>query len=276
MFRDITIGQFYPGSSLLHRLDARVKLLGVIVYSVGIFLLNNIFGFIFITAVLLALIAISDVPLRYMLRGLRFVVVLIAFAVIINLFFTDGEHVFWSWRFLVISDTGILKAAFFAIRLLYVIVGASLLTYTTTPTDLTAGMEKALRPLNKIHVPVQEIAMMMSIALRFIPILAEEVNKIIDAQLARGAEFDSGGLIKKAKGMVPILVPLFVSAFRRASDLATAMEARCYQGGPGRTKMNPLKYESRDKAAYFVILAYLLAIIAIKVALNKLGIWGSV
>ena len=276
MFRDITIGQFYPGSSLLHRLDARVKLLGVIVYSVGIFLLNNILGFIFITAVLLALIAISDVPLRYMLKGLRFVVVLIAFAVIINLFFTDGEHVFWSWRFLVISDTGILKAAFFAIRLLYVIVGASLLTYTTTPTDLTAGMEKALRPLNKIHVPVQEIAMMMSIALRFIPILAEEVNKIIDAQLARGAEFDSGGLIKKAKGMVPILVPLFVSAFRRASDLATAMEARCYQGGPGRTKMNPLKYENRDKAAYFVILAYLLAIIAIKVTLNKLGIWGSV
>ena len=276
MFRDITIGQFYPGSSLLHRLDARVKLLGVIVYSVGIFLLNNIFGFIFITAVLAALIAISDVPLRYMLRGLRFVVVLIAFAVIINLFFTDGEHVFWSWRFLVISDTGILKAAFFAIRLLYVIVGASLLTYTTTPTDLTAGMEKALRPLNKIHVPVQEIAMMMSIALRFIPILAEEVNKIIDAQLARGAEFDSGGLIKKAKGMVPILVPLFVSAFRRASDLATAMEARCYQGGPGRTKMNPLKYENRDKAAYFVILAYLLGIIAIKVTLNKLGVWGSV
>ena len=276
MFRDITIGQFYPGSSLLHSLDARVKLLGVIVYSVGIFLLNNIFGFIFITAVLAALIAISDVPLRYMLRGLRFVVVLIAFAVIINLFFTDGEHVFWSWRFLVISDTGILKAAFFAIRLLYVIVGASLLTYTTTPTDLTAGMEKALRPLNKIHVPVQEIAMMMSIALRFIPILAEEVNKIIDAQLARGAEFDSGGLIKKAKGMVPILVPLFVSAFRRASDLATAMEARCYQGGPGRTKMNPLKYENRDKAAYFVILAYLLGIIAIKVTLNKLGVWGSV
>lgn len=276
MFRDITIGQYYPGSSVIHRLDPRVKLLGVIVYSVGIFLIDNILGFIFITVILAALIAASKVPLSFMLKGLRFIVVLIIFAVVINLFFTDGEHVFWSWRFLVISDTGILKAAFFAIRLLYVIVGASLLTYTTTPTVLTAGMEKALRPLNRIHVPVQEIAMMMSIALRFIPILAEEVNKIIDAQLSRGADFDSGGLIKKAKGMIPILIPLFVSAFRRASDLATAMEARCYSGGKDRTQLHPLKYENRDKAGYFVILAYLLAVIAIRVALNKLGIWGSV
>lgn len=276
MFRDITIGQFYPAESVLHRLDPRVKLLGVIVYSVGVFLINNILGFIFIAAVLVSMIKLSNVPLKFIMKGLRFIVVLIMFAVIINLFFTDGEHVFWSWWVLAISDTGILKAAFFALRLVFVIVGASLLTYTTTPTNLTAGIERALSPLTKIHFPVQEIAMMMSIALRFIPILAEEVNKIINAQLARGAQFDTGGLIKKAKGMIPILIPLFVSAFKRASDLATAMEARCYQGGVKRTQMNPLTYTGRDRAGYFVILAYLLAVIAIRVVLKTSGVWGSV
>lgn len=276
MFRDITIGQFYPADSLLHRLDPRVKLLGVIVYSVGVFLIKNIFGFIFIAAVLAAMIKLSNVPLKFILKGMRFIVVLIIFAVVINLFFTDGEHVFWSWGIFTISDTGILKAVFFALRLMFVIVGASLLTYTTTPTKLTAGIEKALSPLNRINFPVQEIAMMMSIALRFIPILAEEVNKIINAQLARGAEFDTGGIVKKAKGMVPILVPLFVSAFKRASDLATAMEARCYQGGVMRTQMNPLEYGPGDKAGYLIILAYLIAVTAIRIGLKQLGIWGSV
>lgn len=276
MFRDITIGQYYPTDSVFHRLDPRVKLLGVIVYSVGVFLINNILGFIFITAVLAAMIAASNVPLKYILKGMRFIVVLVMFALIINLFFTDGDHVFWSWKILVISDTGILKAAFFALRLVYVIVGASLLTYTTTPTNLTSGIEKALSPLARINFPVQEIAMMMSIALRFIPILTQELNKIMNAQLARGADFDSGGIIKKAKGMIPILIPLFVSAFKRASDLATAMEARCYHSGVKRTHMNPLKYEPRDKAAYFVILAYLLAVIAVRVVLKRLGVWGSV
>lgn len=276
MFRDITIGQYYPTESLLHRLDPRVKLLGVIIYAIGIFVIDNIWGFIYITGVLVALVALSNVPLKFILKGMRFIVVLIVFAVVINLLFTSGEVVFWSWWIMVISDRGILRAAFFALRIIYVIVGASLLTYTTTPTTLTAGIEKALSPLNKIHFPAHEIAMMMSIALRFIPILAEEVNKIIKAQLARGAEFDTGGIIQKAKGMIPILVPLFISAFRRASELATAMESRCYRGGDGRTRMNPLKYEKRDKAGYIVIVLYLAAAVAIRVLLAYFNVWGSV
>lgn len=276
MFRDITIGQYYPTDSILHRLDPRVKLLGVIVYSVGIFVINNIFGFIFITAVLAALIAISHVPLKYMLKGLRFLAILIIFAFVINILFTDGDKVYWSWGIFAISNTGILRAVFFSLRIFYVVVGASLLTYTTTPTTLTSGIEKALSPLAKIHFPAHEIALMMSIALRFIPILSEEVNKIINAQLSRGAEFDTGGLIKKAKGMIPILIPLFVSAFRRASDLATAMEARCYRGGGEHTQMNPLKYASRDKAGYFIILGYLLVVIAIRIVCNRLEIWGTI
>ena len=276
MFRDITIGQFYPTDSVLHRLDPRVKLLGVIVYSVGVFVINNILGFIFITGVLIAMISISNVPLKFIFRGMRFIAVIIIFAVVINLFFTEGNHNYWSWWIFTISDTGILKAVFFALRMVYVIVGASLLTYTTTPTTLTSGIEKALSPLNRIRFPAHEIALMMSIALRFIPILSEEVNKIINAQLARGADFDTGGIIKKAKGMIPILIPLFVSAFKRAADLATAMEARCYMGAEGRTQMNPLKYSSIDKAGYFVILGYAAAVAAIRVFLTVFGVWGSV
>ena len=174
------------------------------------------------------------------------------------------------------SYEGIYRAVYFAVRLIYVIVGASLLTYTTTPTTLTNGLEKVFKPLDKIHFPGHEIAMMMSIALRFIPILTEEINKIIKAQLARGADFDTGGLILKARGMIPIMVPLFVSAFRRATELATAMEARCYSGGPNRTKMFPLKYEKRDKIAYIILVVYLLAAIGLRILMDHFLTWGLV
>lgn len=276
MFRDITIGQYYPGNSILHRLDPRVKLLGVIVYIAILFIINNIWALIFPAVILGVMIAISKIPLSYILRGMRMLVVLIIAAVFFNVFFTEGEHMIWKWWIFKMSYEGILRAVFFAVRLMFVVVGASMLTYTTTPTTLTNGLEKVLSPLRKIHFPAHELAMMMSIALRFIPILAEEMNKIIKAQLARGADFESGGIIKKAKGMIPILIPLFVSAFRRASDLATAMEARCYHGGGGRTKMCPLKYVTADKVSYVLILIVLLISIGMRILMDRFLLWGRV
>lgn len=276
MFRDITIGQYYPGNSILHRLDPRVKLLGVIVYVAILFIINNIWTLIFPAAILIALIAVSKIPVSYILKGMRMLIFLMAAAVFFNVLFTEGEHMIWRWWILKVSYEGILRAVFFAVRLMFVVVGASMLTYTTTPTTLTNGLEKVFSPLKKIHFPAHELAMMMSIALRFIPILAEEMNKIIKAQLARGADFESGGLVRKARGMVPILIPLFISAFRRASDLATAMEARCYHGGDGRTRMHPLRYKTRDKASYVLILFALLLMIAMRILTDRFLTWGSV
>ena len=276
MFRNITLGQYYPGDSPLHRLDPRVKLFGLVIYIAGVFIINNIWGFIFIIGVLGVLTAISHIPLRHMLKGLRAILVLVILAVIFNLFSGDPKDAIWHWWILTITTQSILKAAFFVLRLLCVVLGSSLLTYTTTPTTLTAGLEKVFSHLKFMHFPAHEIAMMMSIALRFIPILAEEVTKITNAQLARGADFDTGGLIKKAKGMIPILIPLFVSAFKRAADLATAMEARCYHGGEGRTRMNPLTYEAADIKAYIIILVFLVITIGIRVVMDRLGLPGTV
>ena len=275
MFKDITIGQYYPANSILHRLDPRVKLFGVVVYIAAVFIINHLLGFIFLTAAIAILIGLSKVPLKHILKGLRFVWFLVILAVFFNLFFSDGT-IIWKWWIFHMSYEGIYRAVYFAVSLIYVIVGASLLTYTTTPTTLTNGLEKVFKPLDKIHFPGHEIAMMMSIALRFIPILTEEINKIIKAQLARGADFDTGGLILKAKGMIPIMVPLFVSAFRRATELATAMEARCYSGGPNRTKMFPLKYEKRDKIAYIILVVYLLAAIGLRILMDHFLTWGLV
>ena len=275
MFRNITLGQYYPVDSILHRLDPRVKLAGVVVYIAALFIINNIWGFIFLGGGLAAIIAASRVPVRYMMKGLRAVLFFILFAVVFNLFSGSGE-ILWQWWILKLTANGILKAIFFALRLLCVVLGAGLLTYTTTPTTLTSGLEKVFSPFEVIHFPAHEIAMMMSIALRFIPILADEVNKITNAQLARGADFETGGIFKKAKGMIPILIPLFVSAFKRAADLATAMEARCYHGGSGRTKIFPLRYEKRDKAAYVIVLAYLAAAILLRIYMTKFSIAGSI
>lgn len=275
MFRDITIGQFYPVTSIINKLDPRVKLAGVVIYIAAVFIINNIFGLAYIIAALAVLIYLSKVPLKHILKGLKFVWVLMAFAIFFNLFFSDGE-IIWQWWIFHLTRQGILRAAFFAIRLVCVIMGSAMLTYTTTPTNLTAGLEKVFKPLNKIHFPGHEIAMMMSIALRFIPILAEEVNKIINAQLARGADFDSGGILVKAKGMVPIMIPLFISAFRRASDLATAMESRCYSGGEGRTKMYPLQYHKRDRNAYIILGLFLLGSIGLRILLSHTLTFGFI
>lgn len=276
MFRNITLGQYYPENSLLHQLDPRVKLFGLVVYIAGVFIINNLWGFIFITGALAVLIALSKIPLRHMLKGLRAIMVLVILAVIFNLFSGNPQDALWHWWILTITTQSILKACFFVLRLVCVVLGSALLTYTTTPTTLTAGLEKVFSHLKFMHFPAHEIAMMMSIALRFIPILADEVNKITNAQLARGADFDTGGLIKKAKGMIPILIPLFVSAFKRASDLALAMEARCYHGGEGRTRMNPLVYEANDLKAYIVCFVFLAAAIGVRVLMDRLGLPGQV
>lgn len=260
MIRDITIGQYYPAKSVLHRLDPRVKLVSTLLYLISLFLFKSIPGYIVATVFLVAVIRLSKVPFSYIVKGLRPIVMLLLITVLFNLFLTrDGEVLFHAWIF-TITEGGLRTAVYMAIRLIYLIIGSSLMTFTTTPNELTDGIEKLLHPLNKIRVPVHEAAMMMSIALRFIPILLEETDKIMKAQIARGADLESGNIIQRAKNMIPILVPLFVSAFRRANDLAMAMEARCYRGGEGRTKMKPLKYQSRDRMAYIVVVAYVAAV----------------
>lgn len=263
MIRDITIGQYYPADSVIHRLDPRTKLVGTLVFILSLFLFKSYVAYAVATVFLGAVIRLSKVPLKFMLKGLRAIMILLMITVVFNLFLIPGTPLLKIWK-LTITREGVETAIFMAIRLTYLIVGSSVMTLTTTPNQLTDGMEKGLRPLNKIHVPVHDVAMMMSIALRFIPILLEETDKIMKAQAARGADFESGNMIQKAKGMVPLLVPLFISAFRRANDLAMAMEARGYHGGEGRTKMKPLRYETRDRLAYLLLAAYLLAMFAAK------------
>ena len=263
MIRDITIGQYYPAKSILHRLDPRVKLVSTLLYLISLFLFKSIAGYLAVTVFLVGIIRASKVPFRYIVKGLKPIVMLLMITVVFNLFLQkDGEVLLRIWK-LSITTVGLRNAVYMAVRLIYLIIGSSLMTFTTTPNELTDGIEALLHPLNKVHVPVHEVAMMMSIALRFIPILLEETDKIMKAQQARGADFESGNMIQRAKSMIPILVPLFVSAFRRAYDLAMAMEARCYRGGEGRTKMKPLKYQTRDRAAYVTMVVYAAVVVAI-------------
>ena len=263
MIRDITIGQYYPAKSVLHRLDPRVKLVATLLYLISLFLFKNILGYLVTTVFLIAIIKLSKVPFRYIMRGMKPIMMLLLITLLFNLFLTrEGDVLFHEWIF-TITEGGLRTAILMAIRLVYLITGSSLMTFTTTPNELTDGIESLLKPLNKIHVPVHEIAMIMSIALRFIPILLEETDKIMKAQIARGADLESGNMIQKAKSMVPILVPLFVSAFRRANDLAMAMEARCYRGGDGRTKMKPLHYTGVDRTAYVLVIFYVAAVVII-------------
>ena len=263
MIRDITIGQYYPAKSILHRLDPRVKLVSTLLYLVSLFLFKSIPGYIVATIFLVAVIKLSKVPFSYIMKGMKPIIMLLMITVLFNLFLTrEGDVLFHAWIFTV-TEGGLTTAVYMAIRLIYLIAGSSLMTFTTTPNELTDGIERLLHPLNKIHVPVHEVAMMMSIALRFIPILLEETDKIMKAQIARGADLESGNMIQRAKSMIPILVPLFVSAFRRANDLAMAMEARCYRGGEGRTKMKPLKYRNRDYAAYIIVVVYVIGVFVI-------------
>ncbi len=262
MLRDITLGQYYPAKSTIHKLDPRVKLVTTIVFIISLFVAKGVVGYAIASLFLAMVIRMSRVPFSYMTKGLKAIIMILMLTVLFNLFLIDGDFVLWRFGFLRITDKGLKTAVFMAVRLIYLILGSSIMTLTTTPNDLTDGLEKLLGPLKKLHVPVHEIAMMMSIALRFIPILLEETDKIMKAQIARGADFETGNLLQKAKAMVPLLVPLFISAFRRANDLAMAMEARCYHGGDGRTKMKPLHYESRDRIAYAVVWGYFLLMAA--------------
>ena len=237
MIRDITLGQYYRTDSVIHRLDPRVKLIATFFYIISLFVIKNFIGYVVCAIFLITVISLSKVPFKFMIKGMKAIMFLLILTVVFNLFLTPGTPLISVWK-ITITLEGARTAAFMAIRLTFLIIGSSVMTLTTTPNNLTDGLEKVMAPLKVIKVPVHEVAMIMSIALRFIPILLEETDKIMKAQIARGADFESGNLIKKAKSLVPLLVPLFISAFRRANDLAMAMEARCYQGGEGRTKID--------------------------------------
>lgn len=264
MLRDITLGQFFPGNTFIHRLDPRTKLLAVILYIVALFNAQGVVTYAIVAALLALCIIVSRVPFRSLTRGLKPIYIIVAFTAIMNLFFTSGTPLGTGWLLSHITQEGLRSAIYMILRIVMLIMGTFLLTYTTSPISLTDGLESLLSPLKKLRLPVHELAMMMSIALRFIPTLIEETDKIMSAQKARGADFESGNLIQKAKAMLPILVPLFVSAFRRADELATAMECRCYHGGEGRTKLHVLQYEGRDYLALALGLAVTAGIIVLR------------
>lgn len=266
MIRDITIGQYYPADSYIHKLDPRTKIIGTFVFIISLFIQKSIFTYLIATLFLGGVIYISKVPLRFILRGLKPIFFILIFSVLVNMCFTPGIPLI-HFGFITITEQGIKTAAYMGIRLMYLILGSSLMTFTTTPTQLTDGLEYIFRGLKVIHVPVHEIAMMMSIALRFIPILTEELDKIMKAQMARCADFDSGNLLNKVKSLIPVLVPLFISAIRRANDLAMAMEARCYNGSVGRTKMKPLEYKNLDTTGYTILTVYLVLMFVIGILL---------
>lgn len=264
MIRDITIGQYYPANSVIHQLDARVKIIAVLIYIISLFVVNDMIGYCFVIAVLGIVIHLSKVPLRFMLKGIKSIFIIILFTLILNVFTTKGEHILVHWGWITITLEGVIMAVKMCTRLVLLIIGSSVLTLTTTPIQLTDGIEYLLKPFKKIGVPSHEIAMMMTIALRFIPTLLDETDKIMKAQQARGADFETGGLIKRAKSLIPILVPLFISAFRRAEELAMAMEARCYHGDENRTRMNQMRFEKCDFGAVFCLILYFALIIGIR------------
>ena len=263
MLKDITLGQYFPGSTVVHRLDPRTKLLMVVLYIVALFLAKWWVSYGLMLAFLVTAIVLSRIRPKALFRGLKPLLIIIIFTALINLFYSDGQVLvqFWIFR---ITREGILQAVFLVLRIMMLVMGTFLLTYTTSPIALTDGLESLLSPLKKIRFPVHELAMMMSIALRFIPTLIEETDKIISAQKARGADFETGNLFRRAKALVPILVPLFVSAFRRADELATAMECRCYHGGEGRTKMKQLHYRLRDVVTLLLGAALLGGVITLR------------
>lgn len=266
MIRDITIGQYYPSHSVLHRLDPRTKIMGTVFFIISLFVGNSVLTYGVATLFLAIMIKISKIPLKFILKGLKPIIILLLFSVVINMLFTPGEAIV-SIGFLHITKEGIQLAVFLAIRLVYLVIGSSLMTFTTTPTALTDGLERLFQFLKVVKVPVHEVAMMMAIALRFIPILTEELDKIMKAQAARGADFNRGTLKEKVHGLIPIMVPLFIAAIRRSNDLAMAMEARCYHGGEGRTRMKPLIYEKRDYISYLIVIAYFIGIVMLRILL---------
>lgn len=264
MLKDITLGQYFPGNSVVHRLDPRTKLLITVGYIVALFLCQWFVSYGLIVLFLVIAVALSHIRLKALFKGLKPLLVIILFTAVINLFFTDGTPLveFWVFR---ITREGIRSAFFLILRIMLLVMGTFLLTYTTSPIALTDGLESLLSPLKKLRFPVHELAMMMSIALRFIPTLIEETDKIISAQKARGADFESGNLFRRAKALVPVLVPLFISAFRRADELATAMECRCYHGGDGRTKLKQLRFRASDRLAFLFAAAALAGVIVLRI-----------
>ena len=265
MLKDITLGQYFPGNTVAHKLDPRTKILLVVLYITALFTAKSFLAYGLMALVLAACVRVSRVGLKALVKGLKPVLFIIIFTGILNLFFTPGEGVLWAWGPLQITTSGLRNAAFMVLRIMLLIMGTFLMTYTTSPISLTDGLERLLNGLKRFRVPVHELTMIMSIALRFIPTLIEETDKIMSAQKARGADFESGNLMEKAKALVPILVPLFISAFRRADELATAMECRCYHGGEGRTKLHVLRYEGRDYVALSLGVLILAGIIALRV-----------
>lgn len=260
MLKNITIGQYFPGDTYIHRLDPRVKIISVFLFIMSLFFINTFYPYALVLLFMMLTIGISKIPVRYILKGLKPIAILITITFAINLFMTKGE-VIYEIGPLDITKEGITQATFMALRLIFLVTGTSLLTLTTSPISLTDGIESLLKPLKKIGISSHELAMMMTIALRFIPTLLEETDKIMKAQMARGADFESGNIIKRAKSLVPLLVPLFISAFRRADELAMAMEARCYRGGDTRTRMKQLILRNTDYVAMFVVILFTASII---------------
>ena len=266
--KDITLGQYFPGRSVVHRLDPRTKLIGVMLYIIALFMCKFFVSYAVMFGALCLCIKLSHVPVKSIVNGLRPVLFIVIVTALLNLFYTPGEHVLLKVWILTVTLEGIYAAIFMVIRIMMLIAGTFLLTYTTSPILLTDGLEALLNPLKKIKVPVHELAMMMSIALRFIPTLIEETDKIMSAQRARGADFESGTLVQRAKALIPLLVPLFISAFRRADELAVAMECRCYRGGEGRTRLRQLKYDKIDRIA----MLFFVALIAGVWVLGRMGL----
>ena len=269
MLKDITLGQYFPGNTPVHRLDPRTKLILMVVYITALFMAKSFPAYLFMFIILTLSLAISKIKPRAVLRGLKPVFIIIIVTIFLNIFFIRGETVLFEYRAVVITQEGVQTSVFMAWRLVMLIISTFLLTYTTSPITLTDGLERMLGPLKKIKLPVHEFSMMMSIALRWIPTLIEETDKIISAQKSRGADFETGGLIKRAKAILPLIIPLFISAFRRADELATAMESRCYHGGEGRTKMKVMKFAGMD----FVALLLGAFVIVVIVFLGRVGVY---
>ena len=264
MIREMTLGQYYKANSILHKLDPRVKLLGTLLFVITLFFPKSLLSLGIATAFLILIVKLSKVPVSMMIRGVKPLFIIICFSAIINMISVSGD-VLVKIGPITIAKQGLWMAFYLVVRLVYLVIGSSVMTFTTTPNQLTDGLtdglERLLRPLNKLHVPIHEIAMMMSIALRFIPILTEELDKIMKAQMSRGVDFESGNILERGKKLIPVLVPLFIAAIRRASDLAMAMDARCYNGGEGKTRLHPLIYEKRDYIAYGIMLLYVVIMI---------------
>ena len=273
MFRDVTFGQYYPSDSFVHKMDARIKLILVLLYMVGIFFVVSFVGFAFITVLLLTVILVSRVPLKSVLKSVKGIIFLLFLTALLNVFFNKGDKLLWSWWKIEIYQEGLIFAAKMLLRLTYLVIGSSILTLTTTPVDLTHAVESLLKPLRIIKFPVHEFALIMSLTLSFIPSLIEETDRIIRAQKARGADFDTGGLIKRAKAFVPILIPLLVGGFRRAEELANAMNSRCYEGATKRTQMRVMKLGWRDAVATIFVLLFFVTIFVVYGMSSK---WGNI